>query len=79
MAKKRESNFKKNGVSSELLPREQMERAASPHDLKDEAVLAILLKTGAPGCDVLELARRLIPTRQLHQQHTRSDGWKSLD
>ena len=49
MAKKRESNFKKNGVSSELLPREQMERAASPHDLKDEAVLAILLKTGAPG------------------------------
>ena len=45
MAKKRESNFKKNGVSSELLPREQMERAASPHDLKDEAVLAILLKS----------------------------------
>ena len=60
IAKKRESNLKKNGVSSELLPREQMERAASPHDLKDEAVLAILLKTGAPGCDVLELARRLI-------------------
>ena len=60
MSKKRESNFKKNGISSELLPREQMERAVSPHDLKDEAVLAILLKTGAPGCDVLELARRLI-------------------
>ena len=60
MTKKRQSNFIRDGVSSEQLPREQMERAASPHDLKDEVVLAILLKTGAPGCDVRELARRLI-------------------
>ncbi len=60
MSGKRKSHFAREGVSSELLPREQMERAASPHDLKDEAVLAILLKTGAQGCDVLELARRLV-------------------
>ena len=33
MVKKRESNFKKNGVSSELLPREQMERVE--HHLVD--------------------------------------------
>ena len=77
MAKKRESNFKKNGVSSELLPREQMERAASPHDLKDEAVLAILLKTGAPGCDVLELARRLIRAFGCIQDLVTAD-WRTL-
>ena len=77
MAKKRESNFKKNGVSSELLPREQMERAASPHDLKDEAVLAILLKTGAPGCDVLELARRLIRAFGCIQELVTVD-WRTL-
>ena len=77
MAKKRESNFKKNGVSSELLPREQMERAASPHDLKDEAVLAILLKTGAPGCDVLELARRLIKAFGCIQDLVTAD-WRTL-
>jgi len=77
MAKKRESNFRKNGISSELLPREQMERAASPHDLKDEAVLAILLKTGAPGCDVLELARRLIKAFGCIRELVTAD-WRTL-
>lgn len=77
MIKKRQSNFVKNGVSSELLPREQMERAASPHDLKDEAVLAILLKTGAPGCDVLELARRLIRAFGCIQDLVEAD-WRTL-
>ena len=77
MTNKRESNFKKNGISSELLPREQMERAASPHDLKDEAVLAILLKTGAPGCDVLELARRLIRAFGCIQDLVTAD-WRTL-
>lgn len=77
MATKRKNNFEKNGVSSELLPREQMERAASPHDLKDEAVLAILLKTGAPGCDVLELARRLIKAFGCIQDLVTAD-WRTL-
>ncbi len=75
--KKRENNFVKNGVSSERLPREQMERAASPHDLPDEAVLAILLKTGAPGCDVLELARRLIRAFGCLQDLVTAD-WRTL-
>ncbi len=77
MAARRKSNFEKNGVSSELLPREQMERAASPHDVKDEAVLAILLKTGAPGCDVLELARRLIRAFGCIQDLVTAD-WRTL-
>ena len=77
MPAKRKNNFEKNGVSSELLPREQMERAASPHDLKDEAVLAILLKTGAPGCDVLELARRLIKAFGCIQDLVTAD-WRTL-
>ena len=77
MTGKRQSNFAKNGVSSELLPREQMERAASPHDLKDEAVLAILLKTGAPGCDVLELARRLVRAFGCIQDLVDAD-WRTL-
>ena len=74
---KRQSNFIRDGVSSEQLPREQMERAASPHDLKDEAVLAILLKTGAPGCDVLELARRLIKAFGCLQDLVEAD-WRML-
>lgn len=77
MPGKRKSNFERNGVSSELLPREQMERAASPHDLKDEAVLAILLKTGAPGCDVLELARRLVKAFGCLQDLVTAD-WRTL-
>ena len=46
--------------AGELKPREQMERAASPRELSPEVLLAVLLKTGAAGCDVLELARRLL-------------------
>ena len=33
--------------STELKPREMMERAARPADLSPEALIAILLKTGA--------------------------------
>ena len=47
-------------LSGDLKPREQMERAASPRELAPEVLLAILLKTGAAGCDVLELSRRLL-------------------
>ena len=78
MAKKRESNFKKNGVSSELLPREQMERAASPHSVPPEAILAILLRTGSAGCDVMELSRRLIAAFGAIQRLVTSD-WRTIE
>ena len=44
----------------EVLPREQMMLAQNPRQVPDEALLAILLRTGTRGCDVLELSRRLI-------------------
>ena len=53
----------KNNFTSklgDLLPREKMVRAADPKDVDDVALLAVLLKTGTNGCDVVELARRLI-------------------
>ena len=35
-------------------------RAEDPRGMADEALVAILLRTGTRGCDVLELARRLV-------------------
>lgn len=52
------NNFEE--LPSELLPRDLMERAADPSSIPDEALLSIILKTGAAGCDVRELSRRLI-------------------
>ena len=64
--------------AGELKPREQMERAASPRELPPETLLAILLKTGAPGCDVLELARRLLSAfGGLHE--LLSSDWRALE
>jgi len=45
------NNFE--NLPSELLPRDLMERAADPSTIPDEALLSIVLKTGAAGCDVL--------------------------
>ena len=47
-------------LPDELKPREQLLRAASPRDVSDAALLAVMLKTGSRGCDVGELARRLL-------------------
>ena len=44
----------------DLLPREKMIRASDPTNIDDVALLAVLLKTGTNGCDVVELSRRLI-------------------
>ena len=44
----------------DVKPREQMERAANPSFVPDEALLAIILKTGVQGLDVVELSRRLL-------------------
>lgn len=65
-------------LSGELKPREQMERAASPRELAPEVLLAILLKTGAPGCDVLELARRLLSAFGGLRDLLSSD-WRALE
>lgn len=46
--------------SNGLLPREEFREKGSARELSSERLLAILLKTGAPGCDVLELSHRLI-------------------
>ena len=45
---------------TDVRPREQLMRAENPRAVPDETLLAILLRTGTRGCDVLELARRLI-------------------
>lgn len=52
------NNFDRRG--GELMPRELMERAADPAFVPDEALVAVLLKTGVRGLNVIELARRLI-------------------
>lgn len=47
-------------TASDMMPREQLMRAPNPRQVSDEDLLAILLRTGSHGCDVKELARRLI-------------------
>lgn len=64
-------------MAAELKPREQMRRFASAADLRDEALLAILLRTGAHGCDVLELSRRLISAFGTLGEFVRAD-WRTL-
>ena len=70
------SDFKSR--SGELKPREMMERAVTPDEISSEALLAILLKTGAPGCDVLELARRLLSAFGSLNELLTSD-WRTLE
>jgi DNA repair protein RadC len=43
-----------------LKPRERIESLGSAVSASAEELLAIILKTGAAGCDVMELSRRLI-------------------
>jgi DNA repair protein RadC len=52
------NDFKKR--TAELKPRERIEAAGSASDASAVELLAVILKTGAAGCDVMELARRLI-------------------
>lgn len=74
-------NDSQNRFSSrpgDLLPREKMRRLASARDMADEDLLAILLKTGSHGCDVLELARRLIALFGSLGQLVEAD-WRTLN
>ena len=55
-----EKNRFRDTHDAEAMPREQFKRAEDPRTVPDEAVVAVLLRTGTHGCNVLELARRLI-------------------
>lgn len=70
------SAFKK--LSDSVKPREQLRDAVSPRELKPEALLAILLRTGSVGCNVLETARRLLDAFGSVGELVRSD-WRTLD
>lgn len=61
----------------EYKPRERMMSAASPSELRPDELLAILLRTGAAGCDVQELSRRLIASYASIEELVKSD-WRSL-
>lgn len=53
------NNFKETYTG--MLPREEFKHhGGNAAAMASEKLLAILLKTGAPGCDVMELSRRLI-------------------
>ena len=70
------NNFEKRG--GELMPRELMERAADPALVPDEALVAVLLKTGVRGLNVLELARRLIEAFGSMKSLVSGD-WRALE
>lgn len=52
------NNFKTRAVESK--PRERIEEAGTASVASTAELLAIIIKTGAAGCDVMELSRRLI-------------------
>ena len=52
------NNYK--DTPEELRPRERLMRTGNPAELSDEDLLAIILKTGCPGCDVWELSHRIL-------------------
>ena len=54
-----EKNRFRDTHETETMPREQFKRAENPQTVSDEALVAVLLRTGTHGCDVLTLARRL--------------------
>ena len=64
-------------LSDDLKPRERMRRAASARDVDDAALLAVILKTGARGCDVGELSRRLLKAFGSLPRLVRC-GWREL-
>lgn len=64
--------------SDELMPRELMERAASPAQVSDESLLAILLKTGVQGLDVIQLSRRLLEAFGSLKSLVSAD-WRSIE
>lgn len=72
----KKNNFRCVHVSDEL-PREQFKRTDDPRDVSDETLIAILLRTGTHGCDVKELAHRLIVAFGSLRALVASD-WRSI-
>lgn len=71
------NNFKNQ--ADDLKPREKMMRAASLRDVDSEDLLAVLLKTGTSGCDVMELSRRLITIFGSIHEFTRvAIDWRAM-
>ncbi|MBR4616669.1 MAG: hypothetical protein IKO55_13760, partial [Kiritimatiellae bacterium] len=70
------NNFSRRG--GELMPRELMERAADPALVPDEALVAVLLKTGVHGLNVIELSRRLIEAFGSMKSLVSGD-WRTLE
>ena len=52
------NDFKKRAVESK--PRERIEKAGTASVASAAELLAVIIKTGTAGCDVMELSRRLI-------------------
>ena len=71
----RPNDFK--SLSDELKPRERMRRASSVRLVDDVSLLAVMLKTGSNGCDVLELSRRLLKAFGSLTRLVRCD-WREL-
>ena len=66
------NNFK--GIPEELRPRERLMRSGNPLELSNEDLLAIILKTGFPGCDVWELSHRLLTAFHSLHELVRADA-----
>ncbi len=64
-------------LSDELKPREKMRRASSVRAVDDASLLAVMLKTGVQGCDVVELSRRLLKAFGSLSRLVRCD-WREL-
>ena len=64
-------------LSDELKPREKMRRASSVRTVDDASLLAVMLKTGVQGCDVVELSRRLLKAFGSLPRLVRCD-WREL-
>ena len=69
------NNFKL--LSNELKPREKMRRASSVRAVEDVSLLAVMLKTGTNGCDVMESSRRLLKAFGSLSRLVRCD-WREL-
>lgn len=70
-AKKIRNDFKKR--PADLKPRERIEEAGTAAVASAAELLAVILKTGAQGCDVVELSRRLIDAFDGVENLVRSD------
>ena len=61
-------------LSGDVKPRERILAAGSARGLATHELIAVLLKTGTAGCDVLELSRRLVSAFGSMRDMIRSDA-----